>query len=1094
MANIRCSVCGAPNPDTLERCRACNQLLEQSTKELNGFGERIASGQTPTEKSTSELEQALPAWLRHARQGDQQDEAEASDEPKEEALAPDAPAEDEPILPDFSVDEEDEDEELDAGDWLAGLANSADDDDDDEADDDWLKGLQGDLPAESEDEPAPEATPTEALSELIEETEDEEDDWLSSLQDSASEMADDLPDLMPVSEDSQQDDIALPEEDGVPDWLSRMSEEAESSVADVPEPVSAPQSDAQPVTDEADDGLPNWLDDLQSVGEISTEAPAEEPVALPSVEEAPVAASGDDLPDWLGSLQASEEVPVEEEAPAPPAPAETEDDDLPDWLGNLQAAENENMPASEEKVEAAAPIDDLPDWMTDDSTAAETPTPVVDDVPAEIEASDDLPDWMASLEGTEDADVPATPAADDDLPDWMSSSETGGEAPPELEKTEAEEPAFGEIPDWMSADEPIAEQAAIADATEAEPAGDLPDWIQGSVEDEVAPVASADAEVTEDAVSADLPDWMSGLAVDDDADEESPEWLTGGEVESEVDEQPQSMPAFGEDVVTESSDDLPDWMQGLGESEAQTDDVSQQALASTTEASGQESVSPLADEEAEVPDWLSRMGKPTTGSLASNKVAEEAISPELEAADEAPAWLDSLPGIDDLAADEEKEEAPEAAPVNPAFVADATSDGASDEEIFGIDMPDWLSSLAPEDLGTGDEAVEGTAQAAGEADLSDGELPSWVQAMRPVASVVDSSDDDGEQVVTEDGPLAGLSGILPVGIGLGPKSKPKAYALKLRVNESQQHGARLLEQILQSEGKAAVQASQDLPVSIPLLRWLIAGLMIVVLVGALLLPQELVPSPNIIVPEVGATLNTINELPENGTVLVVFDYEAALSAELQVAAAPVVDHLMLRGQRIAILSSTPNGTALAERFMNETQSQHNYEHGVDYLNLGYLPGGASGILSFIVAPQTTVVGQVDGQSFWALPPLANISQFTDFAAVIVLTDDTEKGRAWVEQGSAILNNASTPFLMAVSAQTEPVIYPYYASGQVDGLVSGLNGGATYERLQGQSGVGRQYWDAYSVGLLTAEILIVVGAILNFMAGLRARKNLETEEE
>ena len=83
--------------------------------------------------------------------------------------------------------------------------------------------------------------------------------------------------------------------------------------------------------------------------------------------------------------------------------------------------------------------------------------------------------------------------------------------------------------------------------------------------------------------------------------------------------------------------------------------------------------------------------------------------------------------------------------------------------------------------------------------------------------------------------------------------------------------------------------------------------------------------------------------------------------------------------------------------------------------------------------------------------------------------------------------------MAISAQAEPILYPYYESGQVDGLVSGLSGGATYERLQGQSGLGRKYWDSYSVGLLLAEILIAVGAMVNLLAALKVRQARNKDE-
>ena len=146
------------------------------------------------------------------------------------------------------------------------------------------------------------------------------------------------------------------------------------------------------------------------------------------------------------------------------------------------------------------------------------------------------------------------------------------------------------------------------------------------------------------------------------------------------------------------------------------------------------------------------------------------------------------------------------------------------------------------------------------------------------------------------------------------------------------------------------------------------------------------------------------------------------------------------------------------------------------------------MLNFISAPHQAVRGDV-----WDSAPFENIQHFTDFALVLIMTDDAEKGRAWVEQSSAILNTADIPLLMAISAQAEPIIYPYYASGQVDGLVSGLSGGATYERQQNQEGLGRKYWDAYSVGLFLAEILIAIGAMVNFLAALRAKQKKQKEE-
>ncbi|MBT3336503.1 MAG: hypothetical protein HN855_00825 [Anaerolineae bacterium] len=938
METIRCPICGSSNPGTLERCKACNQILRQSTTELDGRAERISSGQTPTEKKTSELEAALPAWLRHARQRDEEEEQTASASDPEEIQAQDQKPEEVPIPPDFSEEVEEESNAVsDPLDWLAGL----DSEEDEEEAADWLVNLQGDLASEEEIKEEPHAdrpAADEPITANIPPASTDEEEasvqtgelpgWISDLQGGETEDSSSLPDLLVQEEAAPVSDT---DEGGLPDWLSRLSEEAETPAASIEtspaQPVSVSTTDAEPLAAEASDALPDWMADLQPIGE-TTEAP---PSSVESKPEVKPTEADDALPDWMADLQ-----PVGEETPA------------------------------EEAAESAIASDELPDWLSD-----EEKPPAVESVPEEsqpAEVAEDLPDWMTNLQAAEeDPTLAAEATEDDDLPDWLNT-----------------------IP------------AEDFSGQGSDKTVDLPP--QENIEEELA--------------------------------------------------SPQALETLSTELTRDADEDPT-----------------------------------LAAAEAEVPDWLSRMEKPATGPLSE-------ITPAATET-ETPDWIASLPAEDET--EKENSAEVETSASSPAFVADGSFvDGdASDDsdEIFGIEMPDWLSSLAPSDA----EKVEkepDAAQAGAPEDLSGAELPSWVQAMRPVASVVSDSSkskDGEEHVVASTGPLAGLSGILPVGPGMGTKNKPRAHAIKLRVTDSQQSSAAILENLLASESESSFSQKADKTTSLPLLRWGIALLLFLAIGYSLFTQTKMAPSPNIAVPEVGAAIQEINQLPEAGSALLIFDYEAALSAEMQVAAAPLIDHLMLRGEKIAVLSTSPTGPALAERFLQETQSSHAYQQGIDYVNLGYLPGGASGMLSFISSPQNAIAAQLNGASVWDLAPLANITNLTDFSVVIVLTDDVERGRSWIEQASATLNASATPFLMAISAQAEPIIYPYFASGQVDGLVSGLSGGATYERLQGQSGVGRKYWDAYSIGLLLAEILIVVGATINLLASLRARQKTDEDE-
>ena len=250
--------------------------------------------------------------------------------------------------------------------------------------------------------------------------------------------------------------------------------------------------------------------------------------------------------------------------------------------------------------------------------------------------------------------------------------------------------------------------------------------------------------------------------------------------------------------------------------------------------------------------------------------------------------------------------------------------------------------------------------------------------------------------------------------------------------------------------------------------------------------SQSVPLPDKIPDESSQILSVLDELPEGAPVLMIFDYEPALAGELEAAAAPFVDRVLgLRHPRVTILSTSPTGAALAELFFANTQARHNYQPGQDYINLGYLPGGTIGILSFAENPRAAMPLKINKTSVWDTPVAQGVNRFSDYAAVILLTDQAETARAWVEQTTS--QRGDTPLLVVSSAQAAPMIQPYLLSGQVNGLVNGMHGGAAFESSSGLDSPVRGYWDAYNFATLLAALLIVLGGLWNFIAGVRSRQ-------
>jgi hypothetical protein len=155
-------------------------------------------------------------------------------------------------------------------------------------------------------------------------------------------------------------------------------------------------------------------------------------------------------------------------------------------------------------------------------------------------------------------------------------------------------------------------------------------------------------------------------------------------------------------------------------------------------------------------------------------------------------------------------------------------------------------------------------------------------------------------------------------------------------------------------------------------------------------------------------------------------------------------------------------------------------------DLGYLAGGTAGLQLLAQNPIEAMPTLNDDA---ALPGFGAFDNLSYFQMVIVVTDDADTARAWVEQVQPSLSN--TPLYMVISAQAEPLVYPYFESDpkQIDGLVVGAAGGAAYEQISNFH-IARKYWNPYSHGVSLALILIIVGGAYSlvqfFISRLRER--------
>jgi hypothetical protein len=130
---------------------------------------------------------------------------------------------------------------------------------------------------------------------------------------------------------------------------------------------------------------------------------------------------------------------------------------------------------------------------------------------------------------------------------------------------------------------------------------------------------------------------------------------------------------------------------------------------------------------------------------------------------------------------------------------------------------------------------------------------------------------------------------------------------------------------------------------------------------------------------------------------------------------------------------------------------------------------------------------IEGEAAWgnglqpSLPPLEGIQNIGDYELILVLVDDPDVARAWVEQLHLFLGDSSSQSSlgMVTSAQIEAVVRPYFDTNprQIHGFLAGLRGGASYARLNGREELVRSYWDPFGMGLFIAVILMLVAGLI-----------------
>ncbi len=640
--------------------------------------------------------------------------------------------------------------------------------------------------------------------------------------------------------------------------------------------------------------------------------------------------------------------------------------------------------------------------------------------------------------------------------------------------------------DWQKE---FSEQIGLEDADGISPAEELPGWLNhnDNHEDEV-----------DNDEEPDIPTWLnssynqlSNDAILDDQPSELPDWLSNSKLSANQEEQPQSK-------IEDNKDDIvgiPDWiteinqkMGGINPDEGSDEDKSDsenenpydsRLLFNKLDLSPQiskddpENADPIKKENSEPKDEEKHEFKGPAFILEPEEADNLPVKPFIDF-NENENWDEEISKISALKAEEKFN------PKDGANQQNTDTHSSPPPFTFG-DIPSWMDDIdfdaqLFEEL---DQKTEGPKTTVSlPENLEKASLPEWLQAIRPVEVVTPKIQNNANKQVEKSGPLAGLHGVLSSEGVTKSYTKPPTYSVSINVTEKQKSHLQLLEEIINPAVTVTSGSKKKKSKFQSIENYLLPLFLILIILASLFIDHSNTKMPKTFPADAVRFYNlATGYLSRNANpshVLAIFETDASSYPEINIISKGFFESLYENNHWVTTVATNPNGVLLAEEILSNAHvnvPSYNLEERVH--NLGYLPGNIVGIQSFISNPRILSMGLDIKSDIWDEEPLSNINSFSDFDMIVILTDNSDQAKLWIEQMNLTVPDTSLLFIS--TAKASPLLQPYLETDQIDGVLSGIIGGLSYDLLSSK--------DTNEISRLwSINQLVVINFILFILAG------------
>ena len=210
-----------------------------------------------------------------------------------------------------------------------------------------------------------------------------------------------------------------------------------------------------------------------------------------------------------------------------------------------------------------------------------------------------------------------------------------------------------------------------------------------------------------------------------------------------------------------------------------------------------------------------------------------------------------------------------------------------------------------------------------------------------------------------------------------------------------------------------------------------------------LLKPEWIDLPIRSTPESQIVFDEINKLNAGDKMLLSFEYSPSTKPEIHPMAIAILKHLYAKNIQVYGFALWPDGNFMSTEAFSEVSDDYDKKYGVDYVNLGYKPGGEAVIKGIASDIRTLYPADLQGTSINDIPMMKDVVNIEDFDFVFSLSAGYPGSKEWVQYACDPKN---IPLSTGCTSIQVTDIMPYVENGQIRGILAGMPGAAEYESL------------------------------------------------